>query len=168
MTDFPMGDAFRASRALADEGELSGLSAQDINRLSMAQYREIRRRAGLPDVDPFEQAYKDYDEPVAGIPRQGPPTAPQPVQEQPQGLDPNSPEYFAAWRQERLARSTSGEGHGIFSSVPSQSQAYTNAVRAQAGRTSLSNQNVQEAPRIGRVFIQDSPVQGRTMGYRGA
>ena len=35
------------------------MSAQEINKLSMTEYASIRRRAGLPDVDPFEQAYKD-------------------------------------------------------------------------------------------------------------
>jgi hypothetical protein len=163
MTDgiTPSQEGFLASLKLREVTE--GLSTRDIENMSMSDYAAIRRRAGLADVDPFEHAYKDYEPP--GAPFQEAPTAPQPVQEQPQGLDPSSQEYFLAWRQERLARSTSGQGRGIFDQADRDQIA--EGARAQAGRTGLSNQNVQEPPRMARVYTQDSPVQGRTMGYRG-
>jgi hypothetical protein len=69
---------------------------------------------------------------------------------EPQGLDPDSPEFFHAWRANRVS---GGEGKGIFDSVGSQSAEYRSAARAQAGRTGWANSNVVESPKLTNRFV---------------
>lgn len=160
MTDTPRLDTWTTASHVREAA--GDVSAAEISRMSMRDYAEIRRRAGLSDADPFADVYSQHTAPEHQAPEQ-PPAPLQEPQSAPQGLDPGSQEYFLEWRQNRAR---GGENAGIFDSVNSHSDAYTAAVRQQAGRTAYSQGNVTEAPRIGRVFIQDSPVQGRTMGYR--
>jgi hypothetical protein len=67
MTLTPRGEAFLAASRLASDYELGDLSPQEINKLDMASYAKIRKRAGLDPIDPFEVAYAPE---VPGRPRQ--------------------------------------------------------------------------------------------------
>lgn len=156
MTDTPQLDTFLVAQRMADE--FDGYSAGEIERMPMSDYARIRERAGLDPVDPFASAYSQYESE-----HQAPEQPPAPLQEPQSAPEDITNEQFLAWRQNRVS---GGEGRGVFDSVGSQSDEFTSAVRRQAGRGALSNANVEDAPRIGRVFIQDSPVTGRTMGYR--
>jgi hypothetical protein len=101
---------------------------------------------------------------VTPIGSPAPQQPPAPVQEQPQGLDPNSAEYFHVWRANRTR---GGEGVGIFDSVSSQRDQYRAAARAQAGRTAMSNANVVEPPRLtGRYVRQDDMRDTRSAHER--
>jgi hypothetical protein len=147
-----MSDRLETWTAAGRIREAAGdLSAAEIDRMPMAEYARLRERAGLDPVDPFATAYSQYEPEHQ---RQDQPPAPE-------GIDPNSDEYFLAWRSQRAR---GGEGKGIFDSVGSQSDVYTNAVRQQAGRTAYSPET--HHPGIARVFIQDSPVTGRQSWYR--
>lgn len=144
--------------------EDTGLSAADILKLDMDKYAKLSQRP-TPAQAALE-ALGYADESPAPAPQQAPAGEPEPVQEQPQSLDPDSPEYFHAWRANRAR---GGEGKGIFDSVGSRSDAYTAAVRQQAGRTAYSQGNVTEAPKLdmsGRWARADLPIQGRAGFYR--
>ena len=101
--------AFLSSRHLTEAVE--DLSAADINRMSMTDYREIRHRAGLPDVDPFATAYAP-----AEPPRQAPAPAQQPAPEAPDVAAMDWAEY-AAYREASglAARSNEGMSHASLS-----------------------------------------------------
>jgi hypothetical protein len=131
------------------------LSAADINRMSMADYAEIRRRAGLPEIDPFATAYAAY-EPGSPAPVQQPQNGPQTAPDAPQGIDPDSDEYFLTWRQNRVS---GGEGKGIFDSVGSRSDAYAAGVRRHAGRGALSSANVVEPPRVEGRYVRHDDMR---------
>jgi hypothetical protein len=105
MTDglTPRLDAFLAARKLADDYELSDLSPQEINRLSMADYARIRERAGLPAADPFATAYTTPAPQQATAPAQSPaPDAPDPAA--------MSWQEYAAWREQSGLATRSAEG----------------------------------------------------------
>lgn len=163
----PMSNALQVRTAVP--AELDGLDADAIKRMSMSSYAEIRRRAGLADCDPFEDAYRGYEPSQAP---QAPTTvsAPEAIRanaEMPQGLDVSqlSMEQYAALRG-RLGMGQH-EDRGIFGGVASQSQEYANAVRGQTGRTGLSNAHVQQAPRIeGRYLNPDEHRDTRTLSAR--
>lgn len=153
MTDRPLFDTFLAAQRLTGVYELSDLSPVEINRMSMSDYAKIRERAGLPAIDPFATAYAAYEHPESAPPVSIP-AQPQPPADAPHGV---TDEQFLAWRAQRKR---GGEGAGIFggSGLEQSKTAF--------GRTQYSQSNVEQPARIERVFIQDSPVQGRTMGYR--
>jgi hypothetical protein len=80
------------------------------------------------------------------------------------GIDVNSPEFFHAWRSQRVS---GGEGKGIFDSVGSRSEEYRSAARRQAGRTGWVNSNVIEPPRIeGRYLRHDDRLDRRSTAER--
>ena len=54
-------DQWAASQRLQDT--FYGYSAAEIEAMPMDAYRAIRRRAGLPDVDPYTDAYAKYEPP---------------------------------------------------------------------------------------------------------
>jgi hypothetical protein len=59
------------------------------------------------------------------------------------------------------------EGRGVFDSVGSRSQAYTDAARAQAGRTGWANSNVTPAPALtGRQVRQGDERDHRSASAR--
>jgi len=94
--------AFLAFRDLREA--IGDLSAQDINRMSMSDFTEISRRADLPAVDPFSEAY--LARPSA---QQEPsPAPPQP----PQRPDVASMSWqdYAAWRESSGLAERSAEG----------------------------------------------------------
>jgi hypothetical protein len=157
MSTAPNPDLTIAWRIMAE----TGMSADDVLKLSADEYARLTHRETATEAATRTLGYAG--EPAAPTSPSAPQSGPQANADAPQGLDPNSPEYFHAWRQ---SRARGGEGRGIFDSVNSHSDAYTAAVRQQAGRTAYSQGNVEPAARIERVFIQDAPVQGRTMGYR--
>jgi hypothetical protein len=59
----------------------------------------------------------------------------------------NNAEY-AAYREQIGMGQSQKEGKGIFDSVSSRSQAYTDAARVQSGRTAWVGSNVEDAPKI--------------------
>jgi len=159
MTDTSRLSAWLDAQKLAGDYELSGLSAQEINRLSMTDYARIRERAGLPAIDPYADAYASY-EPPAPQGQEAGQNAPGAPQSAPQGIDPYSDEFFLAWRANRRS---GGEHKGIFDSVGSQSDAYREATARQAGRGALSNANVVEPPRLtGRFVNHDERLDHRS------
>jgi hypothetical protein len=163
MTDgnTPRLDTYLAAQRMQDE--FYGFSAGEIERMPMDVYQRLRARAGLPEVDPYRDAYAAYEPP--GTPMTLPaPEAAQVNADAVQGIDPNSDEYFLAWRQNRVS---DGEGRGIFDSVGSQSAAYRQATARQAGRTAYSQGNVVEPPRIeGRYVRQDDMRDTRSAAQR--
>jgi hypothetical protein len=137
--------------------EQTGLSAAELAAMPLDEYARLSGRQ-TPTEAALQALDRDYE--VSATQDQEQPPAPA---DAPQDLDPNSDDYFLAWRSQRAR---GGEGRGIFDGVDSHSDEYTAAVRQQAGRTAYSQGNVEQPARIERVFIQDSPVTGRTMGYR--
>jgi hypothetical protein len=145
--------AFLASREHAADFE--DMSAQDINRMSMADYGRLTGRQTIGEIAPSA--------PPAPTTQQAPAPAQRPTRA-PEGIAPGSAEYFHAWRAQRAR---GGEGVGIFDSVDSRSSAYAAAVRAQAGRGALSNSNVIEAPQLtGRYPHHDALRDTRTAAQR--
>lgn len=74
----------------------------------------------------------------------------------PQGIDVAalSIEQYAQLRGQLGMGRSQQEGKGIFDSVASRSGAYTDAVRAQAGRTGWTTSNVVESPRLERRYAR--------------
>jgi hypothetical protein len=64
--------------------------------------------------------------------------------EEPQGIDPDSDDFFLAWRKNRVS---GGEGKGIFDSVGSQSPEYRAAAARHAGRTGYGQEVHAVVPR---------------------
>lgn len=138
----------------------TGLSARELAEMDMDAYARLTNRQTLAEA--AIHALEASHEASAPQAPAAPQSAPQAPESQPQGLDPDSHEYFLAWRQNRAR---GGEGRGIFDSVDSQSETYVNAVRAQAGRTALST--AQEAPRLeGRYVNHDQQRDTRTVAQR--
>jgi hypothetical protein len=132
------------------------LSAQDINRMS---YAEWAARTGR--LTPAESAVAALDAAYQAPAPQGQQQPPAPVQEPqsvPQGI---TDDEFLAWRANRAR---GGEGRGIFDSV-SRDEAVA-GVRANSGRTAYSPEV--HHPGISRVFVNANaqPVQARTSYYR--
>jgi len=141
--------------------EDTGLSTEDILKLDAGEYARLTGRMTPSEAAMAALGYTD--EPVPGTPRQEPPApAPQP-QAAPQGLDPNSNEYFHAWRANRVS---GGEGKGIFDSTGT--DAWVQAARAKTGRTQYGQSNTQGAPQIGRAFVQHTQPEGRQSLYQGS
>jgi hypothetical protein len=160
MTDASRLDAFLAAQRLTNAYELSDLSPQEINRLSVTDYARIRESAGLPGIDPYSDAYAKYE---ASAPQgQEQPSVPvQEPQSAPQGIDPDSDEFFLAWRQNRAR---GGEGIGIMNQS---GQSWAEAARRQPGRSSWQNANVVEPPRLeGRYVRQDDMRDTRPAAER--
>jgi hypothetical protein len=137
MSNTPRLDAYLRTRELQDDFE--EVTADEINRMSPAEYARMTGRSLIPSVST-----------INALAAQAPVVPAPVVQEEtpePQGLDPNSHEYFLAWRAQRTR---GGEGVGIFDGVSSKSEAYNNAARAQSGRTALNESNVIPSPRIAR------------------
>jgi hypothetical protein len=159
MTDTPMLDAYLRGQTLREA--FHDLTPQQINDMSLS---EFAARTGRPT--PVQAALQALSNQEA----QTPPQAPEPVftetvtSPEPQGFDPDSPEFFHAWRANRVS---GGEGKGIFDSVGSQSAEYRSAARAQAGRTGWANSNVVEPPRIeGRYLRHDDRIDHRSATER--
>lgn len=147
------------------------LSAAEINKLS---FTEFARRTGRPSfaesaVASLDAAYE------AQHARQSSASAPAPAQSTPAPQQPGidigamDMDQYAQVRDQLGMGQGSQYGRGIFDSAPSQSQAYTDAARGQAGRTSLSNANVVQPPRIeGRYLDPDEIRDTRTTAQRFA
>jgi hypothetical protein len=129
------------------------LSPAEINALDMADYAaRTGRNLGVTaevagSVPP-------------GTPRQSPeqtPGMPAPAPQQPQGIDVGSMsmEQYAQLRGQLGVGRGQKEGRGIFDSVGSRSDEFTNAGRVQAGRTAWSTSNVTESPRLERRYVRE-------------
>jgi hypothetical protein len=139
--------------------EDTGLTPAEILALPADEYARLSNRA--TPVESAVAALGYADEPAAPS---APQSVPQPPADAGQGIDPNSAEYFLAWRDNRVS---GGEGRGIFDSVGSRSDAYTSAVRRHAGRGALSSANVVEPPRVdGRYVRQDDMRDTRPAAER--
>jgi hypothetical protein len=134
-----LSNAMRVAADLALDGMLD---ADAIRQMDLAQYRALRLRAGLADVDPFEQAHVGYEpqqtpgkDPAAVAATQNPPHSTEWVDVQSMDW-----ETYSRWRQESGLAAKSDEG---------------------MSRASLSMAR--------RYNKQDAgPQSGRTSFYRGA
>jgi hypothetical protein len=136
--------------------ELDGLDAGAIRKLSMASYAEIRRRAGLPDIDPYADTYSAYE----------PPT-PQAAVSAPEAVRANAdvPDFasmsmaaYAQFRQEAGIGQSRSQGIGILNSGASRADA--DAARVQASRHGLSNASVTMPPRLeGRTVLRQDDLR---------
>jgi hypothetical protein len=142
----------------------TGLTAAELLALPMDEYARVTGRA-----TPTEAARRALDKQERGIPRQEPPAALQTAREsEPQGFDIASMtlEEYAAVRGQLIGQPRQ-EGRGIFNSIGSRSQEYTDAARRQAGRTGWANGNVVEPPRLTNRFLNhDAQRDTRTAGER--
>jgi hypothetical protein len=141
-----MTNDFYAAQLIARKMmEDTGMSAADVASLSLDEWARLSGRPTPAEAARAAcEAQHETQAPAA------PQITPQPPESAPQGLDPDSPEFFHAWRAQRTR---GGEGQGIFDSVGSQSQEYRTAAARQAGRTGWANSNVVEPPRIERAFV---------------
>lgn len=149
----PMADAWLQLQAMTET--FSGFTAREIAEMPFDEYSRLRQRAGLAPVEV----------PVTPAPA---PQAPEPhftetvTSPEPVGLDPDSPEYFRAWRSQRVS---GGERVGIFDSASRQAQ--LDGTRAHAGRGALSSGNVTPAPALtGRQERQGDMLDYRTVAER--
>jgi plasmid stabilization system protein ParE len=158
----PLANAVRIGTDVP--AELADLDADSIRKLSMSSYAEIRRRAGLPPVDPYSDVYADFEPPTpqATLP------APEAVQANAaasQGIDVRSmgmDDYARLRAQLGIGQSPD---QGIFGAPGRQAQ--IDATRAQAGRGALSNANVEQAPQLtGRQVRQDEHHDPRSLAQR--
>jgi hypothetical protein len=151
----------------------TGLTAAELARLPMDEYARLTNRptptqAALAALD---AQYERQEAQQAPRSPQAPQSAPEAPQEQPPGIDLASMDMraYAAFRQQ-YGIGTSPGNRGILDGGNSRSQAYTDAVRAQSGRTAMSTQNVRPSARLeGRTVLKpDVPATGRVGYYRGA
>jgi hypothetical protein len=159
-----MHDFYAAQLHARQIEEETGLSLADqaampLDEWARLAYGQTPAQAAIAALDA-----RSVGSAPSAAPAQGAPDALQHPARAPQSIDPNSAEYFHAWRAQRAR---GGEGVGIFDSVDSRSDAYATAVRAQAGRGALSNSNVTEAPRLtGRYLDHDTLRDTRTPAQR--
>jgi hypothetical protein len=161
-----VGDALRV-RAAADFPELDGLSAESIQAMSMESYREIRRRAGLPEQDPYSDAYADFEPP--GTPRTV--SAPEAVQANADMSIDIASLSMADYAQLRGQLGVNGREYGVgITSQGGGTDAWVQAARAKSGRAAMNESGVQQAPQIdgSKYLTKNEPVQGRQSWYRGA
>jgi hypothetical protein len=150
-----------AYQRLAD----TGLSARELLEMDMDAYARATGR--LTPTQAALQALGNQEVPPSS---QTAPQAPDSVftetvaGPEPQGLDPDSAEYFRAWRAQRAR---GGEGIGIFSGMGSQSQEYRTAAARQAGRTGWSTSNTVESPKLTNRYVNhDAQRDTRTAAER--
>ena len=149
----PTQDAWLRTQQMTET--FSGFTAHEIATMPLDEFARLAGRQTIGQA-----ATQAFDTEPPGRPRQEPApaqSAPQPPAPEPgpPGMDPNSQEYFLAWRAQRQR---GGEGRGIFDSVGSQSDEYTAALRAQAGRTGWTTGNVVGSPRLERRYArQEQP-----------
>lgn len=135
--------------------EQIGLSMAEIASLPID---EFARLSGRPT--PAEAARAAL-EAQRGQYSPAPESTPQPPESTPVGLDPDSPEFFHAWRANRVS---GGEGRGIFDSVGSQSDEYRSAARKHAGRTGYGHEAHAVVP---RAFVRhDDRLDHRSAAER--
>jgi hypothetical protein len=151
-----MIDAWATARQIQED---TGLSPQQISKLSMAEYARLSGRQ-----TPAEAAVAALDARYEASARQVPQEPPAPSETVPQRSQGITDAEFLAWRQSRVS---GGENTGIFgSSAVSRSPEFAAGVRRHAGRGALSSANVQEPPRLeGRYLNEAQPVQGRQGFY---
>ena len=160
-----------AAHHAANRAAELGLTAQDIRNMPWDEYsrvfgttgRQTPAQAARAAVNAEHEARHPTQAPV-------PQSAPQQPAPEPQGvtLQDMSMDEYALLRQQLGVGVSQKEGRGIFDSVSSQSDAYTSAVRAQAGRGALSNANVEPAPQLtGRTILrQDDHLDRRPVSER--
>jgi hypothetical protein len=119
----------------------------------MSQYAHL---SGRPT--PAQAALAALNEQEHREPSEAPDSAFTQTVQAPQGLDPDSPEFFHAWRQNRTS---GGEGRGIFNSVASQSEEYRAAAARHAGRTG-NGREVHPEPLTGRQLRQGDAIDTRS------
>lgn len=160
----PMTNALRMGSDVP--AELDGLSADAIQKLSMSSYAEIRRRAGLPELDPFSHAYRDYEPPG----RSRTVSAPEAAQA---NTDMGVPDFASMSLDEyAIYRDQAGIGHGQYGrgALDGGSTAdWIAAARSRGiGRTSYGQQNVQDAakPDATKYLRANEPAAGRANFYR--
>ena len=133
---------------------------------------EFARLAGRQTIG--QAATQAFETEPPGRPRQESApaqSAPQPPAAEPQGIDVASMDMqtYAQLRGQLGMGRSHKEGRGIFDSESSRSEAYTNAVRAQSGRTAWNNANVVEPPRLERPYVkQDVQIDTRSARDRFA
>lgn len=164
-----MNSAYLAAQLTARRiCEETGMSMADVAALPLDEYSRL---SGRPTPAEAARAaitaqYEREQRQAPAVP-QSPPQAPE---DQPQGinLQDMSMDDYAQLRQQLGVGVSQKEGRGIFDSVASQSDVYRNAVRAQAGRTALSNANVEPPSRlVGRTILkQDDHLDHRSAGQR--
>jgi hypothetical protein len=144
----------------------TGLTAAELLALSHDEYARITGRATISETVSQASGYQV-----------SPPPAPQ--EQTPAPVRTRAPltpgfdfasmdmEQYAAVRGQLGVGVSRKEGRGIFDSVGSRSDEYTNAVRAQAGRTAMSNANTVEPPRLTDRYVrQDDMRDHRTAAQR--
>lgn len=158
----PMSNALRM-RSAADMAELDGLDANSIRRMSMSSYAEIRRRAGLPERDPFEDAYQDYEPPQA----ERTVSAPEAVQAnaEPQGIDIASMD-MNTYAQLRSQLGVVGREYGRGALDGGSTADWVQAAQRKAGRSAWQGRNVQESPRIDGRFLKQDERDTRSAAQR--
>jgi hypothetical protein len=141
-----MSNAFeRAQLAALKAQEETGLTLAELAALPLDEWARL-----TCGQTPAEAAIAAFNAEQNPAPQQQAPAPAQTQAAEPMGVDPNSQEYFRAWRAERKS---GGEGKGIFDSVDSQSPEYVAAAHAEIGRTGYSQSNVQEAPRLTNRYL---------------
>jgi hypothetical protein len=144
--------------------ELDGLDADSIRRMPMSSYGEIRRRAGLPEQDPYADMYVDFEPP--GTPRTV--SAPEAVfANADMGIDISSLSMseYAQIRDQLGMGVSRKENRGLLNQ--SGSQSWVEAAQGQPGRSSWQGRNVVESPRLeGRHVRQDDMRDTRSAAGR--
>lgn len=157
MTDTAMLDAYLRGQTLREA--FHDLTPQQINDMSLS---EFAAKTGRPK--PIQAALQALDAQSEQVHTPEPVFTETVASPEPQALDPDSPEYFHAWRAQRAL---GGEGVGIFSGMGSQSQEYRSAAARQAGRTGWATSNTVESPKlINRYVNHDAQRDIRTAAER--
>jgi hypothetical protein len=149
MTDTPRLDTLLAAQRMQDQ--FCGFSADEIERMPMDSYREIRRRAGLPDVDPYSDAYAKY-ETHGQDPAPAPQNAPGAPQSPPQGIDLQSM-TMAQYAAVRGQLGVQGDEYGKGALDGGSTADWIAAAQRKAGRSGWQRGNVTESPRLTDRYI---------------
>ena len=168
MTDglTPRLDTLLAAQRMQDE--FYGFSADEIERMPMADYARIRERAGLDPIDPYTDAYAKYEPP--GVPQQppaAPETAPEATETAPQGID-LAHMTMEQYSQIRAQLGVGGREYGKGALDGGSTADWVQAAQRKVGRSGWQGGNVQDAARIdaSKYLTRNEPVTGRTGYYR--
>lgn len=159
-----MNDFWNAQLRARQVQEDTGISLADQAKMPLDEWSRLAY--GMTPVQAALRALDAQQSPQAPQEVSGTPQAPE---SDPVGIDVSqlTIEQYAALRGQLGIGKSRQEGRGIFDSVGSRSQAYTDAARQQAGRTGWSTSNVVESPRLtNRHMNHDERRDTRTAGER--
>ena len=162
MTNQMFGEAFLRAHHLAESDAFSGMTADDLKRMSATEFARLTGQPTPAEAAraAFEAQYEAQHPAQATQPQGGPQSPPQPPAPEPQGIDIKNMtmDEYAALRGQ-LGVGGREYGRGIMNSEAG-TDAWVAAAKAKSGRAAMNEHNVRQAPQLeGRTILRQDDMR---------